>query len=175
MTLREAHIAAAQTLSAEPQLREHASRDAERLILHALALSPNHLRAYPETPLSPDQQQRLQALIARRLNHEPLQYILGEQEFFGLTLRVTPATLIPRPETELLVEAVLDRRPRRIVDVGTGSGAIAIALAHHLPEARVIALDLSPEALALARENAQTHPLPASTDIHANPQHAPLS
>ena len=157
MTLREAHIAAARTLSVDPQLRVHAGRDAERLILHALSLSPNHLRAYPEMPLSPDQQHRIQSLIARRLAHEPLQYILGKQEFFSLNLRVTPATLIPRPETELLVEAVLDRRPARIVDVGTGSGAIAIALAHHLPQAHILALDLSPEALIIARENAEAH------------------
>jgi release factor glutamine methyltransferase len=90
-----------------------------------------------------------------------VQYIIGQQEFYGLMLRVSPAVLIPRPETELLVEAVLARTPSQraanILDVGTGSGAIAIALAHQLPLARVTAIDLSDEALAVARENASAH------------------
>jgi release factor glutamine methyltransferase len=90
-----------------------------------------------------------------------VQYILGEQEFYGLTLKVTPDVLIPRPETEHLVEAALTRAPRdravRICDVGTGSGAIAIAIAHHLPLAEVTAVDRSAEALEVARENAAWH------------------
>ena len=90
-----------------------------------------------------------------------MQYILGEQEFYGLRFRVTPAVLIPRPETEHLVEAVLKRvrsdQPARLVDVGAGSGAIAVALAHSLPRAHVDALDISQEALAIARENAEAH------------------
>ena len=90
-----------------------------------------------------------------------MQYILGEQEFYGLRFRVTPAVLIPRPETEHLVEAVLERVPRdrpvRIADVGTGSGAIAVALANLLPLAQVDALDVSPKALQIAEENARAH------------------
>ena len=99
--------------------------------------------------------------LARRARHEPVQYIVGEQEFFGLKFRVTPDVLIPRPETEHLVEAALARTDRdaslRIADVGTGSGAIAVALAHALPRARVTALDISPAALAVAQENAESH------------------
>ena len=92
-----------------------------------------------------------------------MQYITGLQEFYGLTLKVTPAVLIPRPETEHLVEAVLQRlpvnRPLRIADIGTGSGAIAIALAAHLPKATITALDISPDALAVAANNAREHNL----------------
>ena len=117
----------------------------------------------PARVLTPEQQYAFDTLIARRLAAEPIQYITGQQEFYGLTLRVTPAVLVPRPETELLVEAVLARleknKPLRIADVGTGSGAIAIAIAHHLPLAEITALDLSVAALAIARENAATHRL----------------
>ena len=104
---------------------------------------------------------RYEALLARRVLAEPMQYILGEQEFYGLRFRVTPAVLIPRPETEHLVDAVADWAPKdkpvRIVDVGTGSGAIAVALAHLLPLARVDAVDLSESALEVARGNARAH------------------
>ena len=113
--------------------------------------------AHPEESLTQAQQQEYEELLARRAKHEPIQYILGEQEFYGLRLRVSPAVLIPRPETEHLVEAVLARlphdRPLRIADVGTGSGAIALALAYALPLAIVDALDNSPEALTVAGEN----------------------
>ena len=127
------------------------------------ALTRADLIAHPERPLDREQQARYQRLLEQRLRFEPIQYILGTQEFFGLELRVTSAVLIPRPETELLVESVLARLPPttslRVVDVGTGSGAIAIALAHALPQALITAIDLSPEALALAHENAATHHL----------------
>jgi len=97
--------------------------------------------------------------VDRRLTHEPIQYIVGEQEFFGLALHVTPAVLIPRPETELLVEAVLGEIDPSanvsIVDIGTGSGAIAIALAAHRPKARVVATDISQRALDVASGNAR--------------------
>ncbi|WP_433969527.1 peptide chain release factor N(5)-glutamine methyltransferase [Tunturiibacter gelidiferens] len=99
--------------------------------------------------------------INRRLQLEPIQYITGEQEFYGLRLHVTPAVLIPRPETEHLVEAVLKllpaNQPVKLVDIGTGSGAIAIALAVHLPLAEITALDLSSDALAIAERNAREH------------------
>jgi release factor glutamine methyltransferase len=131
--------------------------------MHAFALDRAALLAHPERPVSRDEQANLQRLIERRLRFEPMQYILGTQEFFGLELRVTPAVLIPRPETETLVEAVLSRlphdQPLRLVDIGTGSGAIAIALAHALPQAQLTALEISSEALALAAENAATHNL----------------
>ena len=141
-----------------------APRDAELLLAHLLHRDRTWLLAHPEALLTDEQLVQLNSLAARRAAHEPLQYILGEQEFYGLTLRVTPATLIPRPETELLVEAVLawltahtHIKTPGILDVGTGTGAIAIALAHHHNTASLTAVDLSPDALAIARDNAAHH------------------
>jgi release factor glutamine methyltransferase len=163
MTLRQALTLAADQLAASPHLRDDAHRDAELLLIHVLHLDRATLLAYPTRPLSEEQLALYQAAITRRLSHEPIQYITGQQEFFGLRLKVTPATLIPRPETEHLVEAVLERlpadRPLRILDIGTGTGAIALALAVHLPQAQITALDLSGEALEVARENAANHRL----------------
>ena len=159
LILREAYRDAAGRLAADPYLAEHASRDAAHLLLHTLGLPGTALHAHPGRPLSPAESRAFAAAISRRLRHEPVQYITGEQEFYGLSLRVTPATLIPRPETELLVESVLAKLPAeaRVADVGTGSGAIAVALAHHLPGAAVVALDLSAAALLVAEENARRH------------------
>ena len=161
VTLREALASSASKLARHKDLRANAARDAELLLLHVLSVPRTRLFTDPGQPLKPEEQQAFDALIARRLTHEPIQYIIGQQEFCGFALRVTPAVLIPRPETELLVEAALFRlpnnKPLRIAEIGTGSGAIAIAIAHHLPLAHVTALDLSPSALAIARENAATH------------------
>jgi release factor glutamine methyltransferase len=158
MTVRDAIGWAAAQLSESPHLRADAHRDAAFLLLYTLGISRAELLANPDKVLSPDQLTDFECLIARRLTHEPVQYITGEQEFFGLPLRVTPAVLIPRPETEHLVEAVLAEvdcsATLSIVDIGTGSGAIAIALADRLPSARIIATDISPAALELAAENA---------------------
>ncbi|MEO6912276.1 MAG: peptide chain release factor N(5)-glutamine methyltransferase [Edaphobacter sp.] len=163
MTLHQSLTVAAARLSLNPGLRDQAHRDAERLLLHLLQIDRAMLLAHPDRSLSPEQLAAYQAAIGRRLNNEPIQYIIGYQEFFGLKLKVTPATLIPRPETEHLVEAVLDRlphkQPLRVLDIGTGTGAIALALAVHLPQARVTALDLSDEALNVARENVLAHNL----------------
>jgi release factor glutamine methyltransferase len=117
----------------------------------------------PDRVLSDAEQRRFDVAVARRVEGEPIQYITGEQEFYGLALHVTPAVLIPRPETELLVEAVLERlpvasaAPLRVADIGTGSGAISIALAVHRADLHVTTLDISPMALAVARENAVRH------------------
>jgi len=163
MTLRQAVAEAAAQLSADPHLQPDARRDAELLLLHAAGITRAQLLANPERELSPQQHSLYQRSIARRLRHEPVQYITGQQEFYGLILRVTPAVLIPRPETELLVESVLSHfkarvaEPLRIADIGTGSGAIAIALAAHLPQAEITALDISPEALQIAAFNARQH------------------
>ncbi len=161
MTIREALTQATEQLSHDRDLVPTASRDAELLLLHTLALPRTILYIDPYRSLTPVQHSAFTAAIDRRLAYEPIQYITGTQEFFGLALRVAPATLIPRPETELLVEAALARlpkdRPLRLADIGTGSGAIAIALATHLPLAEVFALELSPAALVIAHENAQTH------------------
>lgn len=129
------------------------------LLQRVLDVTRAHLSAHPEQLLSASEQFAYDALLQRRLRGEPIAHILGEREFFGLTLRVTPATLIPRPETELLVELALQRIPVsgkcRVLDLGTGSGAIAIAIAHNRPEAQVTAVDASAEALQVARENAR--------------------
>jgi len=179
MTLREALTRATDQLSMHPELRPTALPDAALLLMHSLAIPRATLIAHPERRIEREDQARYQRFIERRLTFEPIQYITGEQEFYGLTLRVAPAVLIPRPETELLVEAVLahlqtslvssrtgaessavrSTEPLRIVDIGTGSGAIAIALAHALPDAAVTAIDISSEALAIAIENARTHNL----------------
>lgn len=133
-------------------------RDAELLLMRVLGRERAWMLTHPEAELSPEQIAQFEGWIERRAGHEPVQYILGEQEFFGLTFRVTPDVLIPRPETEHLVEALIERvagdAALRIVDVGTGSGAIAVAIAHALPRAEVTAVDVSPAALAVARENA---------------------
>jgi release factor glutamine methyltransferase len=161
MTLRQALNAAAARLAEKEDLRATAVRDAELLLQHTAQLSRVTLLAHPDRKITASQQIALDEAIRRRLQNEPVQYITGEQEFYGLALHVTPAVLIPRPETEHLVEAVLKLlpadRPTRLVDVGTGSGAIAIALAVHLPMAEVVALDVSAEALAVAAGNAEGH------------------
>jgi release factor glutamine methyltransferase len=119
------------------------------------------LYAHPEQPLSEDQQGRYADALAQRTRGIPAQYITGHQEFWGLDLIVSPAVLIPRPETEHVVETVLDlAKPfaaPRIVDVGTGSGPIALALAKQLPDAEIHAIDISEAALVVARANATRH------------------
>jgi release factor glutamine methyltransferase len=139
---------------------EEARLEAELLLAHALTTDRTHLyRRLPED--LPDGAARaFEALLQRRLAHEPTAYILGRREFYGLDLEVTPAAIIPRPETETLIELVLEfigEREARVVDVGVGCGAVAVALAVNLPRAEVIATDVSPDALALARRNAERH------------------
>jgi release factor glutamine methyltransferase len=163
MTLRQALARAATQLETSPWLRADAGRDALVLLLHTLEISRATYLADSVRVLESAQQVGYDGLIQRRLAHEPIQYITGQQEFYGLSLGVTPAVLIPRPETEQLVEAVLaeldSQATLRILDVGTGSGAIAIALAHHLPHARITATDFSSTALEVAAENAARHSL----------------
>lgn len=117
--------------------------------------------AHPEHVLDPDQLARFQSLVVRRAAGEPLQYLTGHQEFFKLDFAVTPDVLIPRPESEAIVEAALELlpkdRPSRFADVGTGSGCLPISILHELPTASGIATDISTAALAVARSNAQTH------------------
>lgn len=126
------------------------------LVCHALGLSRTGLITQSERVLSADEAARLSTLLQRRLDGEPIAYIVGKREFYGLDFEVSPAVLIPRPETELLVELALQRLPPqgRVLDMGTGSGAIAVALAHTRPDAIVTALDVSPAALAVAQRNA---------------------
>src|SRR5215469_3621960 len=159
MNLRQALTRATENLAAIETLRPTAARDSELLLLDSLRLTRAQFLAEPTRELTSAELSLYLEAIARRSHHEPLQYITGHQEFYGLRLRVTPAVLIPRPETEHLVEAVLARLPHdaptTIADIGTGSGAIAIALAAHLPNAAIIALDISSEALTVARGNAE--------------------
>src|SRR5665213_468828 len=141
-----------------------AKRDAELLLMHVLDCGHAFIAAHPEKSLNAEQQSELRNMISRRALGEPVQYITGHQEFYALDFRVTPDVLIPRPETEHLVEAVLlwatqfhDERTLQIADIGTGSGAIVVALATHLAGANFFATDISEPALAIARDNALTH------------------
>ncbi|MHB9025723.1 MAG: peptide chain release factor N(5)-glutamine methyltransferase [Armatimonadota bacterium] len=135
--------------------------DAELLLAHVLGQGRPWLWTHPDIRVPSAQQVAFQRLLDRRLQREPLPYLLGEWEFYGRSFHVTPAVLIPRPETELLVEAVLAwaraRHATRIADVGAGSGAIAVTLAAEIPALRLLAVDISPAALEIARRNAERH------------------
>ncbi len=132
--------------------------NAEVLLMFVLGVSRAYLYAHPERALTPEEEGRYGEVLAQRATGMPSQYITGHQEFWGLDFVVSPAVLIPRPETEHLVETVLELAraiPQpKIVDVGTGSGCVALALAHQLKTAKVYAVDLSAEALEIARANA---------------------
>ncbi len=134
--------------------------DAEVLLAETLGMERVGLYTHFDQPLKPDELARFKKLILRRLRREPVAYILGKREFWSLPFKVTPDVLIPRPETEILVsealktQAHLDGKALRILEIGTGSGAISIALAKGLPIARVVATDLSAKALSVAEENA---------------------
>jgi len=139
-------------------------RDAELLLMHTLHCDRAFIAAHHEETLTAEQLTEFRTMISRRALGEPVQYITGHQEFYALDFRVTPDVLIPRPETEHLVEAVLlwatqfhDERTLQIADIGTGSGAIVVALATHLAGANFFATDISEAALTIARENARTH------------------
>jgi release factor glutamine methyltransferase len=163
--------------------------NAELLIMFTLDCDRAYLYAHPERELTADETQRYDEALARRATGVPAQYITGHQEFWGLDLIVSPAVLIPRPETEHVVETVLElvsgvhsekgedqgQKPRtgvsaphdfRIVDVGTGSGAIALALAKELPTAEIHATDISPEALEVARANAARYEVTSRIKFH---------
>jgi release factor glutamine methyltransferase len=134
------------------------------LLCHVTGLTRIQLITHDEQLLTPAQADALQQLIRRRINGEPIAYLIGQREFYGLMLQVTPDVLIPRPETELLVELALTHLPPggRVLDMGTGSGAIAVAIAHSRADAEVTALDVSAAALAVATGNAARHlPAPA--------------
>jgi release factor glutamine methyltransferase len=145
---------------------DEAKRTAELLLAHALGAKRIDLYVRFEQPLREDELERFRTSVRRRLAGEPVQYILGQTEFYGLPFHVSPGVLIPRPETEHLVEAAVDflrpvaarmlpeGRAPRVLDIGTGSGCIAIAVARHVPGARIVAVDVSAAALEVARANA---------------------
>ncbi|EJK9926466.1 peptide chain release factor N(5)-glutamine methyltransferase [Cronobacter sakazakii] len=137
---------------------ESPRRDAEILLAFVTGRTRTFILAFGESALTDDELTRLDALLARRAAGEPVAYLIGQREFWSLPLEVSPATLIPRPDTECLVEQALARLPAtpcRILDLGTGTGAIALALASERPDCHVTALDVIPEAVALAKRNAQ--------------------
>jgi release factor glutamine methyltransferase len=153
------NIAQALVLSMSRLVNSDSPRaDAEILLAHVLNKPRSYLMTWPEVALSADELLAFESLIMRRVAGEPVAYLLGSRGFYGLDLAVSSAVLIPRPETELLVEAALARLPSAsccVADLGTGSGAIALALANARRDARVVAVDVSLQALAVAQANAQ--------------------
>ena len=157
MTIGEALIWARRRLQASPTPHE----DARLLLQHLLDAGHAYLVAHPEQSLTTDQERLFRALVARAQQLEPIPYITGEAPFYGLDFIVTPDVLIPRPETEQLVERAISwaqaHAAQRLVDVGTGSGCIAVVLARRLPHASILATDVSAAALDIARRNALRH------------------
>lgn len=140
--------------------------DAELLLAAAIGVDRSSLVASPEAEIPPAATRRFAEMVRRRLRREPVAYILGRRGFRHLELAVDPRVLIPRPETELLVELALELRPRSVLDVGTGSGALALAIAAELPDAEVTATDTSAGALAVAAANAERLGLAARIELH---------
>ena len=177
--------------SASARLRaagiDDAQLEADLLLRHALGVSRERLFARLQEPMPAGSAERYDSLLARRLAREPSAYITGHREFYGLDFACSPDALIPRPETELLVETAIDWTHRRrssstlhprtsnvellplLADIGTGCGAIAVALAVHLPAARIVASDTSPAALRLARRNAEAHGVAKRIDFVQTP------
>lgn len=145
---------------------DEARRSVEWMLEDLLGCRTALLLAYPDREVAPEQVAAFEGMLTRRMQHEPIQYILGHAAFFGLRLRVTPDVLIPRSETEQVVEVALERIARqdapRVLDVGTGSGCVALAIKRTRPDARVVACDVSEAALALARANAEANGLDAT-------------
>ena len=139
----------------------NAAQETLWLLAHALGLQSHHLASKAEQPVAAEVWARAGSLVSRRVAREPLQYILGTQEFCGLEFHVSPAVMIPRPETELLVQEVVRKgglnKDTVLVDLGTGSGCVAITLATILNRTRILAMDLSSEALTVAKNNAERH------------------
>lgn len=143
---------------AQLQESESPRRDAEILLGFVTGKARTFILAFGETDLSTEQQQQLSVLLGRRVQGEPIAHLVGEREFWSLPLRVSPVTLIPRPDTECLVEQALARMPATpcsVLDLGTGTGAIALAIASERPDCDVTALDLIQDAVELARDNAR--------------------
>lgn len=159
LSIAKAIIEGSQRLSAgsvaEPR------REAGSLLAHVLGRDRSFVITHADNALNNDESESFRCLIERRATGEPLQYLTGHQEFFKLDFEVTPSVLIPRPESELIIEAALevlrdDPRPF-VMDIGTGSGCLAISLLHELPAARALATDVSPAALEIAQRNAERH------------------
>lgn len=167
VSIKSAILKASQSISGDT-----AQLDAELLLCHLLDVNRTYLRTWPEQELNTVQQALFERLVARRANAEPVAYITGKQAFWSLELSVNADTLIPRPETELLVEQSLDKlgniKSPMILDLGTGSGAIALALALERPDAQIFATDSSVAALKVARSNAQRYHLGNVEFVHTD-------
>jgi len=159
VTWQEALVRASEIL--KQNRIEDATLESELLLRHTLKIDRVRLYVESERELTSEQETTFWQLVARRLKGEPTAYITGHREFYGLDFDVSPTVLIPRPETELLVEKALalakSRPAATVADIGTGCGAIAIALVKHIPEVRIYATDISTEALRVARNNAEKH------------------
>ncbi len=153
--------------------------DAEVLLSHLLGEKRIYLYVHFDQPMTSDELARYRELVRRRMAGEPVAYICGEKEFMGLTFKVTPAVLVPQPDTETLVEAAIERlrgkKSPRIADICTGSGAIALALAHYLPETSVAATDISADAVEIAKQNTETLELSERVQFFEGDLLAPLS
>lgn len=176
ITIRKTLLDARQALTGD-----EAALEVEVLLMHALGVDRPRLYQRLDDPLTGDDTAAFASLLARRRSHEPLAYITGHREFFDLDFEVTPAALIPRSETETLVELAISfarerlaDRPVTIADIGTGSGIIAISLATSLPSAHVIATDVSPDALALAHGNAERYAVSDRIDFREGDLLAPI-
>lgn len=166
----EAALQAA-TLQLNASGSDSPSLDAAVLLCHALDKPRSYLLTWPDKILDAEIQARFEQLLARRMTGEPVAYILGEREFWSLPLKVAPSTLIPRPDTERLVELALDKAASLegdVLDLGTGTGAIALALASELPSRRVTGIDLRFEAQQLASDNARLLNLTNVTFLHGS-------
>lgn len=174
----EIKTALSQAVSQLESVSSSPSLDAEVLLSHVMDKHRAHLRARPRARLSVQQKDTFEHLVARRCAGVPIAYLTGCREFWSLEFHVTPDTLIPRPETELVVELAVLRLPatgaHRVADLGTGSGAIALAVAHERPECTVIATDTSPGALSIARWNAARLKI-ANVEFHHGDWYQPLA
>ncbi|WP_232733511.1 peptide chain release factor N(5)-glutamine methyltransferase [Vibrio sp. HA2012] len=165
VALKAAVIALQESGSDSPSL------DAAVLLCHILGKPRSYLLTWPDKDLTADEYHYFQTTLSRRIAGEPVAYIIGEREFWSLPLKVSPSTLIPRPDTERLVEVALEKAavcPGEILDLGTGTGAIALALASELPECQVTGVDIRPEAQRLAAENAERLHLVNTRFLHGS-------
>jgi release factor glutamine methyltransferase len=157
-------------------------RSAEELMAHVLGVQRLKLYLDMDRPASELERAAMRSLVERAARHEPVDYLVGQAPFFAMAIKVSPAVLVPRPSTETVVEHVIQHVRRTpgfasplIADIGTGSGAIAVALARHIPSCRVIATDVSPEALAIAMENAKAHGVTERIDFRQGDLLEPLA
>ncbi|MDM7923657.1 MAG: peptide chain release factor N(5)-glutamine methyltransferase [Pyrinomonadaceae bacterium] len=176
MNIAEALREAEQRLTAAAVIDSR--RESASLLAFATGRDRTFLIAHPEYDLTKDEESAFGSVVKRRETREPFQYITGRQEFFGLEFAVTPDVLIPRPETELVVEAAIrilePQQPARICEVGVGSGCIVVSILHSLKDVTGVGLDISPAAIEVARKNAETHGVAARIELRESDVFAAL-